>query len=81
MTPTATDKTQKSMEIFRANLREKCRGRQAEVADDADITLTALSRILKGHAVPSLVTAMNLCEALKVDLVEMMREKKFSRAG
>lgn len=67
--------TTKAVEYFRKNLAALCAGRQDEVAKAAGISRVHLSRIINGHACPSLEIAAKLCKVLGVSLSEVTDKK------
>jgi transcriptional regulator with XRE-family HTH domain len=73
-------------EVFVANLASVCaeHGKVQEVADAAKLSRVYVSRIINGHAIPTLDVAARIAEALGFSLAEMLGKKssrKLSRAS
>jgi transcriptional regulator with XRE-family HTH domain len=72
-------------EIFRQTLAGLCaeHGRIQEIADAAKLSRVFLSRIINGHAVPTLDVAARIAKAAKMPLPEMLKKsrKKLAAAG
>lgn len=72
-------------EIFRKTLADLCaeHGRIQEIADEAKLSRVFLSRIINGHAVPTLDVAARIAKAAKMPLSDMLKKsrKKFAVAG
>lgn len=76
----------KQTETFVANLASVCaeHGKVQEVADAANLSRVYVSRIINGHAIPTLDVAARIAEALGKSLAEMLQKKssrKFAQAG
>lgn len=73
-------------EVFVANLAGICaeHGKVQEVADAAKLSRVYVSRIINGHAIPTLDVAARIAEALGKTLAEMLQKKsgrKLAQAG
>lgn len=72
-------------EIFRENVAELCaeHGQIEETANRAGISRVYLSRIINGHATPTLDIAAKIAEALKKPLPALLKKsgKKLAIAG
>lgn len=73
-------------EVFRANLALLCaeHGSIQHLADSAKLSRVYLSRIINGHAVPTLDIAARIADACGKSLAEMLQKKsgkKFAVAG
>lgn len=75
----------KQTEVFRENVAELCaeHGRIAEIAERAGISRVYLSRIINGHATPTLDIAAQIAEAVKIPLPALLKKsgKKLAIAG
>ena len=76
---------QAETERFRKNLAHACRehGEIQNIADKAGVSRVFVSRIINGHAVPSLDVAARLADAAGFSLGDMVEKnpKKFAQAG
>lgn len=76
---------QAETEIFRHTLAELCaeHGRIQAIADEAHLSRVFISRIINGHAVPTLDVAARIAKAAKTPLADMLKKsrKKLAVAG
>ena len=76
---------QAETEIFRGTLASLCaeHGKIQEIADSAGLSRVFLSRIINGHAVPTLDVAARIAKAAKMQLSDMLKKsrKKLAVAG
>lgn len=72
-------------EVFRENLATYCEehGTIQELADAARLSRVYLSRIINGHATPTLDVAARIAEAMKTPLSALLKKsgKKFAKVG
>lgn len=76
----------KQTEVFAANLAALCaeHGKVQEVADKAELSRVYVSKIIHGHAVPTLDVAARIAESLGISLADMLGKKslrKLAQAG
>ena len=72
-------------ERFRKNVGVLCaeHGRIQEIAEKAGLSRVYLSRVINGHAVPTIDVAARIADALGAPLGELLEKssKKFAAAG
>ena len=56
--------------------RDKLGISQQELADNADVAKSTIQRIEKGEMNPSILTLINICLALEIDLSKLVYFKK-----
>lgn len=70
-------------EVFRHNLAALCseHGRIQEIADKANLSRVFLSRIINGHAVPTLDVAARIADAAKMPLSGLLKKSRKNLAA